>query len=453
MGAPYRYLHSAVYRFKDAIKGTGIYRQSAHLTREQFLSSHAIESLQVKRLKLLLSRAAKHSNYYGKLFKKKGLDINEICSLSQLHDLPLLRREDLQDNYRAILCDDAENPIPNSSGGSTGNPVNFYQDDYYVSYSNAANLLFLKWMGIHSGDRTAVFWGSDREIRDMSARDRLWMKFDRVRLLNSFSMTDEAVSKFIEDLNSLKPRYIHGYAGSLYYIAGVINNSRPLDFAPRAIRSSAETLYDFQREEIERAFQARVFNFYGSREVNNLAAECPAHEGLHIFSSGRIVELVDDNGEPVPDGIAGQVAVTDLTNLSFPFIRYLNGDMAVKSGRLCSCGRGYPLLDKIEGRTTDMIVINGQTIHGEYFTHLFYGKPEIKQFQVIQEDMATLRILVVFRDRRGNIDDILSKIRSKVGDRVKIILERVDHIPVTTTGKYRFTISKISRATSGKPSG
>jgi phenylacetate-CoA ligase len=347
-----------------------------------------------------------------------------------------------------LICDDAQNPIPNSSGGSTGNPVNFYQDERYINYARAANLLFTEWMGIRSGDKTAVFWGADRDFKEQSARVKTWARFDRVVALNSFAMSQSEILKFLERLNKLKPRYIQGYAGSLYLVAKIVNESYPLTFTPAAIRSAAEMLYDFQRQEIEKAFNSRVFNFYGSREVNNLATECSAHEGLHIFSSGRVVEIVDDNGKPVPDGIAGQIAVTDLTNFAFPFIRYLNGDIAVKSPKPCSCGRGYPLLEKIQGRTSDMIVIDGQYIHGEYFTHLFYKKPDIRQFQVIQEKDGTLRILVVSYNPEAGISDIVTKIREKVGSNVRISVEYVDRIAPTDSGKYRFTISRLDKSAS-----
>jgi phenylacetate-CoA ligase len=259
-------------------------------------------------------------------------------------------------------------------------------------------------------------------------------------------MSDELIREFLRDLNRFRPRYINGYASSLYLIARTISESSPIEFRPAAVRSSAETLYGFQRREIEAAFGAKVYDFYGSREVNNLAVECPAHDGLHVFASGRIVEIVDERGIPVDDGELGQVAVTDLTNFSFPFIRYLNGDLAIRRDRPCSCDRGYPMIEKVCGRTTDMITINDQYIHGEFFTHLFYRKPDIRQFQVIQQDASTLRIRIVAGDGGADIADVLAKIREKVGAGVVIKVEFTNNIETTGTGKYRFTISRIAWA-------
>lgn len=439
----YNYLHHGVYRLKDLIKRTGAYKWLDTLMLEQCLPPEEMATIQSRRLRNIIVHARDHSPYYRRLFKEGGIRIGDDFDLSQLKDLPLLRREDLQSNYKNILCDDAGEVYPNSSGGSTGNPVNFYQDESYKSFSQAANLLFVKWMGIRSGDKSAAIWGADRDFKDLSLRDRLWIRFDRGKALNAFSMSDEKIKIFLGEMNRFRPKLIYGYASALYLVAKFINSTEPLTFVPLAVRSSAETLYDFQRREIERAFGTKVFNFYGSREINNLTGECSTHEGMHILSSGRIVEIVDDAGRPVADGIEGQIAVTDLTNFAFPFVRYLNGDMAVKSIKPCSCGRGYPLIEKIQGRTSDVIVVDGEFIHGEFFTHLFYNRPEVIQFQLIQEDPKRLRLLVVSREENPNLNDIIAGIRKKVGSEVTIEMEFTDHIPPTASGKHRFTISRL----------
>lgn len=441
----YNYLHHSVYRIKDLIKGTGVYEWLDTLMLEQTLRPADMEEIQSRRLRDVIVHARDHSPYYRKLFEERGIKIDDDFNISQLKDLTLLSREDLQNHYKNILCNDAGEVYPNSSGGSTGNPVNFYQDESYKSFSQAANLLFLNWMGIRSGDRSAAIWGADRDFRDLSLRDKFWVKFDRGKSLNAFSMSDEQIKIFLGEMNRFKPRLIYGYASALNLVAKFINNTEPLKFVPVAVRSSAEMLYDFQRREIERAFGTKVFDFYGSREINNLSGECSAHEGMHILSSGRIVEIVDDEGRSVADGIGGQIAVTDLTNFAFPFVRYLNGDMAVKSTSRCSCGREYPLIEKIQGRTSDVIVLDGQFIHGEFFTHLFYNRPEIIQFQLIQEDPRKLKLIVVSREENPNLDDVIAGIRKKVGAELYIEIEFTDHIPPTASGKHRFTISRLKK--------
>jgi phenylacetate-CoA ligase len=270
------------------------------------------------------------------------------------------------------------------------------------------------------------------------------MAIDRAFYLNSFSMSDEKISNFVDTLNKSKPQYIQGYASSLYLVAKHISQTKPLKFKPIAIRSAAEMLYDFQRDEIEKAFAAPVYNFYGSREIGFLASECSAHEGLHVLDSGRIIEIVDEKGQPLPDGEPGYLAITDLFNMAFPFIRYINGDIATYKDQPCSCGRGYKLLENILGRSSDIITINEQYIHGEFFTHLFYGHPDIKQFQLIQETQTHLRLLIVSDKEDLNTGYFRDTIIERVGGNIKLDIIITDHIPVLSTGKYRFTVSKLT---------
>ena len=430
-------------QLKDAIKNDGIYNLHRELKREQFLSNAAIQSIQEIRLKALLKRAYNDTPYYKALLDNQDISVSDI-SLGNLAKIPLLTREKLQNNFENILCRGAKGIHKNSSGGSTGNPVNFYQDLEYRKFSDACELLFYDWMGVSQGDKKAILWGSDRDLKAASRYERIMRIIYRIKILDSFTMTDEKIKSFLEEINEFRPRYIQGYASSLHWVARYILRDKPLVFKPRAIRSAAEMLYENQRHDIEKAFGAKVYNFYGSREVNNLAAECASHEGLHILESGRIIEIVDNDGNPVSDGTPGKIAVTDLTNLSFPFIRYLNGDIATIKSSPCSCGRGYRLLENILGRSSDIIIVNNKQIHGEYFTHLFYNRPEIKQFQLIQEDSNNIRILIVSDNENFDFSELKHKIHEKTGGNVNLAFELVADIPPLSTGKYRFTISKIA---------
>jgi len=432
---------------KDFIDGTGIYSRYEKLKREQYLTKQELRTLQNCRLRRLLYKAQKHSPYYRDKFQKSGIIIDENTSVSHLSKIPVLTRQDLQNHLSSILCDDSSDYYKNSTGGSTGNPVIFYQDRGYELFAKACKLLFYDWMGIKSGCGKAYLWGVDRDISCSTRYEKMMMMIDRAFYLNSFSMSDEKISNFVDTLNKSRPQYIQGYASSLYLVAKHINQTKPLKFKPIAIRSAAEMLYDFQRDEIEKAFAVPVYNFYGSREIGFLASECSAHEGLHVLESGRIIEIVDEKGQPLPDGKPGYLAITDLFNMAFPFIRYINGDIATYKDQPCSCGRGYKLLENILGRSSDIIRINEQYIHGEFFTHLFYGHPDIKQFQLIQETQTHLRLLIVSNRESIDTDYFRDKIIERVGGNIKLDINITDNIPVLPTGKYRFTVSKLTDGT------
>lgn len=437
----YSNIYTSFRRLKASMRGDRHFVVFNMLSNEQWLNDRVLEALRIERFRKLAQRALDKSPFYQERLADHRSTIEGMTSLTELENLPLLTRDDLQENYRQILCPVDDTVYADSSGGSTGNPVNFYHDRYYQTYANGLHLLFLSWMKITYGSKTAIFWGADRDFGQASWREKLNSRLERVVVLNSFNVDDAAMDGFLDRLRKFRPEYIYGYASSLELAARRINASNRWTIRPRAVRSSAEMLFESQRTEIEKAFGCKVYNFYGSREINNLAAECPAHEGLHIFASGRIVEVVDESGRQLPPGETGLLAVTDLTNHSFPFIRYITGDMGtLKAGR-CSCGRSYPLLSNLAGRVSDIISLGGKQIHGEYFTHLFYSRPEIKQFQVVQEDAELLKIKIV--SRTDSIDTSLLErtIRDKVGETVKIVFELVENIAPLKSGKYRFTIN------------
>jgi phenylacetate-CoA ligase len=415
---------------------------------EQWLSSEEIANLQLKRLRSLIAVARERSDYYrDRLHDSSSSD---ICSIQDIAGLPLLTRADLQNSCERIRCRGIAPVFPDTTGGSTGEPVRFYHDTNHRHYHAALELLFLSWMNIRPGARTLAFWGADRDFKQMSLRERINLKLSRMRILNSFSMDQAALQDFLEEAARYRPEYIIGYASSLAMIAEQLQRSDSIVLRPRAVRSAAEMLYNHQREAIENAFGCRPFNFYGSREVSHLAAECDQHDGLHIFESGRIIEITDESGRPLPDGAIGCIVVTDLTNLGFPFIRYKNGDMGIMAEGTCSCGRGLRRLRKIVGRSSDILIFNGKAIHGEFFTHLFYNRDDTKQFQVIQENEKQLTVSIVPVEGPFDTEPLEAAIREQIGSDVRVDIRFVDIISVSDSGKYRFTINRMSDHSNGE---
>ena len=445
----YTSIYELLSQGKSVIKGDSIYFNYNRLKMEQYLDAEKVKKLQLFRASLLLKHAQLNSKFYKERFANENLIFGQENDLeyNQFVKIPPLTRDNLQSETNNILTTDTSIGLyRNSSGGSTGKPVNFYQDNRYALASEYHKIFYLGWMQVRRGDKTAIFWGADRDINDWPWKEKLRSKLRREKLCNSFSMDDERIRNFISMLNKFKPAYIYGYASSLYLVAQKIKTlGIDVKFIPKAISSSAEMLYDSQRNLIESVFGAKVYNFYGSREVNNIAVECECHEGLHVNSSSRIVEILDNDNNVVPNGTVGHVAVTDLTNYAFPFVRYLNGDMATLIEEQCECGRTLPRLESIYGRSSDFFLCNGQLIHGEYFTHIFYNKPEVNNFQLVQESENLINLFIVPNGPESVLkkDEYRKIIVDKVGQGIEINIKVVQKIDLSSTGKYRFTISKI----------
>ena len=243
-------------------------------------------------------------------------------------------------------------------------------------------------------------------------------------------------------LRAGRPEVMVCYAGSAHLFAQhlLARGLRPT-YPLRGIVTSAETLTDAMRATIEQAFQVPVFNRYGSREVGVIGAECDAHRGLHVNELDMVVEV-----EAGADG-HGELLVTNLNNLGMPLIRYRIGDVGQLDDTPCTCGRAGARITRLFGRSSDFFTTaDGRKIHGEYFTHLFYGIDGIARFQLVQETLSGFHLKIVRNPGhwRDSTEAFLRDEMHKVfGPALQLHIEHVDAIPVTASGKYRFTISKV----------
>ncbi len=171
---------------------------------------------------------------------------------------------------------------------------------------------------------------------------------------------------------------------------------------------------------------------------------------------GRTASASERSSSPFPSGrgaggvgLPGKLLVTDLSNRAMPLIRYQVGDVVVPSTRLCKCGRGLPLIERVEGRDADYVLTPaGHLISGISLTENFAVLiPGTAQVQIVQESVTLLRIRLVVDDAFGDLSrrKIADLVRDTFGESVRHDVELVDAIPQEPSGKYRFCISKVAR--------
>src|SRR5262249_38034183 len=218
---------------------------------------------------------------------------------------------------------------------------------------------------------------------------------DRACYLDTLRMDAADLDAFARKLRR-RPGLLFGHAHSVYLLAEYVRGAGLRGIRPRGIITSAMVLHDWQRRVIEEVFACPVTNRYGCEEVSLIACECEQHHGLHVNSDGVYVELLRD-GRPVAPGEPGSVVVTDLTNRAMPLLRYQVGDVAVWSERVCPCGRGLPLLERLEGREADYVVTaRGELISGISLTENFALEvPGVAQLQIGQETERRFRFPIV----------------------------------------------------------
>jgi len=416
------------------------------LKRYEFAPPNEIEDRQWSMLVSTLRHAGKTVPYYRDLFRQLHVDIGTL-SIGDFSTLPVLTKRDLR-NRAHDLRSEAAHPEADlrASGGSTGTPVQFWQDPVYRDWGRASRWLVEGWWGIEPGERAACIWGADQDLNERSFRDRIHAAISQERICNAFAISEEELERFARMLSRWQPKLLRGYASALAAFAEFMESRPSIVVRPVAIESAAEVLRAQDRSRLERVFGCPVYDFYGSREINNLAAECATHEGLHVNQLTRYLEIVDENGKASPPGQPGRILVTDLTNQTMPLIRYELEDIGTWASSPCSCGRPFPLLESINGRKSDFVICpDGKAIHGEHFTHMFYDLPQVERFQLLQDDVSHVRVIVVteIADDESLLKELERRTQEVLGTEVALDIIRVDEIPCSPSGKFRFTVSTV----------
>ena len=218
----------------------------------------------------------------------------------------------------------------------------------------------------------------------------------------------------------------------------------------KAVLSSSETLFDYQREAIEKAFQCKMFDFYGMAERAVFATECNYHSGHHLNMDYGITEFVDGDDLPVTPGTLGRIVATSLHNYAMPFIRYQTNDAcSLKKERTCGCGRGFPLMDDVATKNESIISLpDGRLISPSVLTHPFKPMHNIKASQIIQEQIDELKVKIVKGEQYSRLDEtmLLNAFRDRLGDAIMVNIQYVEKIAQEASGKFKWVVSKIPPA-------
>lgn len=416
-------------------------RHLRELRRTQFDPPEVIRERQFAALKAQLHHAQATVPYYRAAWARAGVHPDDVKSFADLEAFPVVTKADIRRFERALISsgyDPAKLRVKRTSG-STGVPLNVYIDEPAVQWKTACTLRSDEWSGWRLGQRVAKVWGNP-EYRHFGLKGRLRnYLFDRAVYLDTLDLNDARIAEFTAAIRRHRPGLIFGHAHSLYLLACSLKKSGVTDVRPGGIISTAMLLHDWQRAVIEKVFGCPVTNRYGCEEVSLVASECEEHAGLHVNADSVYTEVPAD----------GRLLVTDLTNRAMPLIRYRIGDVVVPSSRCCACGRGLPLIERVEGRDADYVVTPaGRLVSGISLTENFaLHIPGTAQVQIVQESLTELRIRLVPDDEFG--PDSRRKIGELVGDvfgpDVRYDVELVDAIPQEPGGKYRFCISKVAR--------
>ena len=223
----------------------------------------------------------------------------------------------------------------------------------------------------------------------------------------------------------------------------ILSRGLDMSFVER-VGTMAETLQDFQKDLIRRAFpNARLWSTYSSMEFSLIAYTCP-HEPdfMHIMARRLGVEILREDGSPAAPGETGQVFITDYLNRLVPLIRYELGDMAVRGN--CPCGRtNLPALERVVGRVSGTLRLrDGSRVQYVDLSVALRELPGVSQYQIIQDGLEDFTIkLSATRNLDAEVGAIMAEHLGYRPERIKV--EYVDAIPRGPNGKYRTAICNI----------
>jgi phenylacetate-CoA ligase len=432
-----------IYRLKHLLNKTRNrewFQYLKVLLDNESMSRTRLLEKQQKDLADILSFAVENTEFYHRKYNTPHLQEKHINDISIL---PMLSKNDV------LACRDRMVPYGinkndlriGNTGGSTGIPLSFYYDNSKIELMRAGMCRSYMWSGWRPGQKILNFWGAKQDIKnytDLSGKFNSYISAEKT--ISAYEYTEKQMYEWVQSIHSYKPVLLQGYASILAELSKYIIEQRlTVPNTIVGVFSTAEVLYDWQREIIESVFSCKVFNQYGSREIPNIACEC-RHGNLHVFTDMVYLESVAVNNEK-------KLLVTSLTNRVMPFIRYDIGDYGKLLDGECPCGSPFPLMEMGLCRSNDLLTAgNGKVIYPSYFIHLLDGVRGIKQYQFIQTEKN--KIVLAMNTSTGFNPDTLKGIR----ERVKIEIDRnmvleidyVYEIKRTLSGKHRFVINKIS---------
>ncbi len=415
------------------------------LDRANALSVDQLTQLNFERRRKLVAHCAEKIPFYQRKFLEYGFEPGDLKSDADWHNLPILEKDEIRAFAGEIVDPSFDlRKLPEATtGGTTGRPLKTYGDPRVHLASMSFRML--SWWGVKPSENAGYLYRSIPAGLSKVVKDVALLPTRRV-YLSASRMSKTDMDDFAKKLQRIRPRYLVGYVGAIEIFANYCQDNCIKFPELKAIWTTASPLTANQRVRFDEIFGAPTYTQYGSCEFYWIAAECSERDMLHVGSDVRHVDIVDGH-QAVPVGTLGDIVVTDLTNFSFPLLRYRLGDIGrlVKGG--CKCGLPFPRMDYVHGRLSDALSLSdGTLIPGEYWTTIFDDfTNSIDSFQVKQYANLDIEISFVGSNDRAvaAAAEVLTRLHNNFGSKVNLTMKKVRKIE-HNNGKMQIVIREIS---------
>ena len=400
------------------------------------LDAGEIDALARGRLGRLLFHLGSNNVFYGRRFQDAGIEWADPVLFRDpyraLAALPPVTKLELRRAGQTAFTGGRAMPSwrSSSSSGSTGEPFRvFYDPRAWATLKHLVKLRARWACGVRATDRVAVL---DTVAPGRASGLERSGRHARISVLQSPDAVASALAAF-------RPDAMYGLPSALMEAAHALR-LRGERLSVRAVFTSGELLDGSTRASLAGAFEASVYDVYGTSETKEIGWEC-RQGGMHLNADVVRLEVLDDAGHSLPAGVEGDLVVTSLVNRAMPLLRYRTGDRGALLSGTCSCGRSSPLLGVVTGRAADALVLKGgQRISPYALTCALERVGGVLRYQVSQIDPARVRVRAMLEaeaDQSVVAAAMRTALRFDVAPFLEADVEFVDRFPTGPRAKFR----------------
>ena len=402
------------------------------------LSREEITALQLQRLRSTVEHCM-HSPFYAERLKQCGVSADSIKSLDDLKRIPFTTKQDLRNTYPfGIASVKPEECVRlHSSSGTTGNPTVILHTQKDLNEWAAAVARCLWMVGLRPYD---VFQNSSGYGMFTGGLGFQYgaEKMGMLTVPAAAGNTKRQI-KFMTDFGTTAVHAIPSYATRLYEVMEEQGIDPRTDTRLHTLIIGAEPHSEEQRRRIEEMLGVKAYNSFGMSEMcgPGVAFECREQNGLHIWEDYYIVEIVDpETLRPVPDGEVGELVLTTLNREAMPLLRYRTRDLTRILPGECPCGRHHKRLDRMKGRSDDMMILKGVNIFPIQIETILLQFEELTSNYLItletreSNDEMTVEVELgqLFTDDYGRLQELTREITRRLKDEI-LVTPRVKLLP------------------------